>query len=302
MKDVLQCTAAVLLGLGLTGPASSAEPIAAAPTPSGMQRKTVAVAALDYGDSTSQTLTIKAWDALNAGEYAAADAYASKCIELYESKAQEQQAALTDFAPKESAFDQWALNDVATCYFIRGKAAVAQGRLTEAQALFGTVINDLGYAQAWDPKGWFWKVAEGAKDQIATLGTSYDFGDYTSETLTVKAWKALDAKDYQGVKIYTSKCIDLYEKDAKEQQAGLTDYAPKEKAFNYWALNDVATCYFIRGEALTAQGKTDEARAAFEKIVNELSFAQCWDPKGWFWKVAVGSRGRINKILAETGR
>ena len=301
MKRALIGAAAWWLAAGCV---ATAEPMAASPAKNpdlSSASGPAAAVEYDFGDFTSQTLTTKAWNALGSGDYAAVNAYTGKCIELYEAKAKDQQAALTDFAPKESAFDQWALNDVATCYFIRGKAAVTQGKTAEAKAAFEQVINALGYAQCWDPKGWFWKVAEGAKDQLSVLGTNYDFGDYTSETLTVKAWKALDAKDYQGIMIYTKKCMDLYEKDAKEQQASLTDYAPKEKAFNYWALNDVGTCYFIRGEALTAQGRKDEAKASFEHIINELSFAQCWDPKGWFWKPAVGARGRINKIIAESG-
>jgi hypothetical protein len=39
---------------------------------------------LDYGDHTSVTLMVKAWDALGAGEYADAVAYTEKCSELYD--------------------------------------------------------------------------------------------------------------------------------------------------------------------------------------------------------------------------
>ncbi|MBI4341246.1 MAG: hypothetical protein HY598_03070, partial [Candidatus Omnitrophica bacterium] len=138
--------------------------------------------------------------------------------------------------------------------------------------------------------------AEGASDKLTTIGTSYDFGDYTSETLTVKAWKALDANDHKGVELYTKKCLELYEADAKQQQASLTEFAPKDNVFNYWALNDVATCYFILGQSLLAQKRLPEAKAAYERVVNDFSFAQCWDPKGWFWQVAKAARGNIHKI------
>ncbi|MBI2104268.1 MAG: tetratricopeptide repeat protein [Candidatus Omnitrophica bacterium] len=255
----------------------------------------------DFGDYTSQTLTTKAWEALDAGDYKGVELYTKKCIELYEPKAVEQQASLTDFAPKEKAFDSWALNDVATCYFILGKAHAAQGKLEEAKSAFNTVVEKFSFAQCWDPQGWFWKVAKGAGDQLNTLGTSYDFGDYTSQTLTTKAWEALDAKDHKGVELYTRKCIELYEEEAKKQQASLTAFAPKEKAFDNWALNDVATCYFILGESLMVQKRFGEAKEAFERVVSDFGYAQCWDPKGWFWKVAVGARGRLNKILAESG-
>jgi tetratricopeptide (TPR) repeat protein len=253
----------------------------------------------DFGDFSSETLAVKAWGALEQGDYAAVEAYTTKCITLYETQAIQQSSSLTDFAPKEKAFNYWALNDVATSYFILGQARLAQGRVKEAQDAFNTVIERFPYAQAWDPKGWFWKVAQGASDKLTTIGTAYDFGDYTSQTLTTKAWEALAKGDHKGVELYTKKCIELYEGDAKQQQASLTEFAPKDKTFNYWALNDVATCYFILGESLMNEKRYAEAKAAYERVVNDFSFAQCWDPKGWFWKVAVAARGRLNKILAE---
>ena len=97
------------------------------------------------------------------------------------------------------------------------------------------------------------------------------------------------------------KCVSVYESPAKEQQAALSDYAPKEHAFDSWALNDVGTGYFILGESLIAQQRYDEAKAAFERVINDFAYAQCWDPKGWFWKVAVGARDRLNKLLVLGG-
>jgi tetratricopeptide (TPR) repeat protein len=290
-------------GTSTTKPAATTAAGAAATTATSAAKPATGAATgasqYDFGDYTSQTLTTKAWEAHNAGDYAAVEAYAGKCIDMFDMQAVEQSQSLTDFAPKDKAFNYWALNDVATCYFILGQARLAQGRIKEAKDAFTTVIDRFPYAQCWDPKGWFWKVAQGASDKLATMGTAYDFGDYTSQTLTVKAWEALGKNDAKGVELYTKKCIELYEEEAKKQQASLTEFAMKEKAFNYWALNDVATCYFILGESLMAQTRWAEAKAAFERVVNDFTFAQCWDPKGWFWKVAVGSRGRLNKILVE---
>ncbi|MBI4354112.1 MAG: tetratricopeptide repeat protein [Candidatus Omnitrophica bacterium] len=272
-------------------------------SPSGMSAGSAMAqeAEYDFGDYTSQTLTTKAWDALNLGEYDTAEVYAAKCLELYETQALEQATQLTDFATKEEAFSYWALNDVATCYFILGQVRLAQGRIQEGQQAFNTIIEKFPFAQCWDTRGWFWKVAEAASDKLTTIGTPYDFGDYTSETLTTKAWDALNQDDHQGVEVYVKKCINLYETEAKAQQAQLTDFATKDKAFSYWALNDVATCHFILGESLLKQKRYDEAKAAFERVINDFSFAQCWDPKGWFWKVAVGARDRLNKILVLSG-
>ena len=256
---------------------------------------------VDFGDFSSETLTTKAWQSLDQSNYSLAETYANKCISLYEKQAMAQSQSLTDFAPKEKAFTYWALNDVATCYFILGQIKLAQGQVKDAQAAFNAVIEKFPYAQAWDPKGWFWKVAQGASDKLTTLGTAYDFGDYTSQTLTTRAWESLTNNDPKGIELYTKKCIELYEADAKQQQASLTEFPPKDKTFNYWALNDVATCYFILGESLLAQKRYEEAKAAFSRVVNDFSYAQSWDPKGWFWKVAVASRGRLNKLLAEAG-
>lgn len=260
----------------------------------------------DFGDMTSSTLTTYAWEALTRKDYDGVYAYTNKCIELYKGKAMVMQAAMTDYAPKGSEFDYWALNDVGTCYFIKGMALKEQGKLDEAKEVFNVVIKEFSYAQCWDPKGWFWKPAVGAKDQLKLIGLKeqgkeYDFGDYTSMTLTVNAWGALDKKDYLGVEIYTKKCIELYEQEAIKQQSSMTDYLPKEKAFDAWALNDVGTCYFILGEACLAEGKYKEAKEAYGRIIDKFSFAQCWDPRGWFWKPAVGARGKINKIIAEQG-
>jgi len=261
----------------------------------------------DYGDMTSQTLANNAWHALEVKDYDAAFAYVNKCIELYKGKALVMQASMTDYAPKGKEFDYWALNDVGVCFFIKGKALKEQGKKEEAKQSFDTLIKDFYYSQCWDPKGWFWKPADGAKDILklmemeAETGTEYDFGDYTSMTLTVKAWGALDKKDYAGVEVYTKKCVDLYEQEAIKQQSELTEYLPRDKAFNAWALNDVGTCYFILGEALLGDAKYSDAKDAYSKIIDKFSFAQCWDPRGWFWKPAVAARGKINKIIAEHG-
>ena len=60
----------------------------------------------------------------------------------------------------------------------------------------------------------------------------------------------------------------------------------KDNIFQYWALNDVGTALFILGEAYRNAGQYEEAAQAYKKLINEYFYAQCWDPKGWFWKPA----------------
>lgn len=110
-----------------------------------------------------------------------------------------------------------------------------------------------------------------------------DFGDRKSGTLITKAWSALGRKDYNAVMAYTDKCIKMYSKDAKKQQKSLKYFAPKKKANNYWALNDVGTSYFIKAIVYEEQNNIEKQKEMYKKIVKNYYFCQCWDPNGWFW-------------------
>ncbi len=124
---------------------------------------------LDYGDYTSVTLQVKSWDALGAGKYEDAVKYTEKCAELYEEKAREMQASLSSKPAPDDVHDYWALNDVGTCYFIKGEALIKLRKYAEALAAFKIVRDDLNYAQAWDPKGWFWSPSDAAYPKIEML-------------------------------------------------------------------------------------------------------------------------------------
>lgn len=123
-----------------------------------------------------------------------------------------------------------------------------------------------------------------------------DYGDYTSVTLQVKAWEALGEGKYEDAVKYTEKCAELYEEKAREMQASLSAKAAPENVHDYWALNDVGTCYFIRGEALTKLREYEQALAAYKVVKDELFYAQAWDPKGWFWAPADAAYPRIEML------
>ena len=128
------------------------------------------------------------------------------------------------------------------------------------------------------------------------LKRQYDFGDHSSAYLTMKAWEASGKKDYQAVWAYTQKCTDLYRNEAVRQQNSLTVFPSAEKQSVFSALNNVATCYFIRGEVLMRQEKWPQARNTFQIVIDQFGFAQYWDPRGWYWKVAEKSEESIEKI------
>ena len=128
---------------------------------------------------------------------------------------------------------------------------------------------------------------------------AYNFGDYKSVTLATKAWGALAEKNLDAVLAYTNKCIDMYGATAKKMQSELTAVPTGDdaKIFSYWALNDVATCLYIQGEAYRQAGKKEEAKVAFQSILTNYSFGQCYDVgKKLFWKPADGAKDKISMI------
>lgn len=127
-----------------------------------------------------------------------------------------------------------------------------------------------------------------------------DFGDHSSSTITAKAWDAFNAKNQPAAQGYAKKCIELYQTKAVEMQKAITTpLTIKEEIQKNWALNDVGTSYFILGQSLEAEGKVKEASAAFKFLVDNLSQAQCWDTKGWFWKPADAARERAKALEFE---
>ena len=132
----------------------------------------VSAQAVDFGDHTSATLTGKAWDAYNRGAYPEALEYVAKCVELYETEALNMQSSLSDFPPtepREATAKYWALNDVGTCLFIKGEILLKQGNRLTAKEVFTRLRDGFGYAQCWDPKGWYWKPAQAARQKIIEI-------------------------------------------------------------------------------------------------------------------------------------
>ncbi len=260
--------------------------------------------AYEFGDYRSATLIGKAWVALNAGDIEAVLAYTNKCIELYGEQARAMQKDMKEFVTGEPKMvhAKWALNDVATALYIQGEAYRKANMKDEAAEAYKSIVDNYGFAQTWDPKGWFWKPAEAAKEKVAMIesGVDLDFGDYTSTHITQKAWSALAANDLDQVLAYVNKNNELYAKKAQEMQKSLTEYPweNKEKIFSYWALNDLGTDLFILGQAYQNAGKEKEAKETYQKLIDEFSFAQCWDPQGWFWKPAEAAQEKLAALEA----
>jgi len=259
-------------------------------------------------NESSVALVADAWEAFKNDDLASVIRLTDVCINRYGSKARQMQVELQDYVTgtKEMIQSKWALNDVATALFIQGKALQNVKRYKESKAAYQKLISNYQFGQSWDPKGWFWKPAEVAQENIVMIETKifYDFGDYTSWTLVTRAWEALRDENLTLVLGYTDKCIHLYEDRAREMQASLSDYPTgnDEKLFSYWALNDIATAHFIRGRAFMLEGKTEEAIHEFEIVRDEFSLGQCWDPRGWWWKPVVEAKNWLDTFGKNSGK
>jgi len=115
--------------------------------------------------------------------------------------------------------------------------------------------------------------------------------DYVAE-----AWKLLSQKDYVSLDNLVRECVNKYGKEADEEQASLKDFPPKDAIGLYKSLNDVATCLFVRIEAFVRQDKKEEAKQACRDLVKKYPFAQAWDPRGWYWKIAEAAQSTLEKL------
>ncbi len=121
----------------------------------------------------------------------------------------------------------------------------------------------------------------------------------SAKELLMRAWEAWGAKDLEKTFHYTSRCIELYAGEAREEQASLTGLPMTGAIEKYAVLNAVGTSYFIQGELFLSQGKTEEAKEAFVAAIEEYGYAQNWDPRGWFWSVKEKSQESLEKIETE---
>ncbi|MDP8212887.1 MAG: tetratricopeptide repeat protein [Candidatus Zapsychrus exili] len=248
--------------------------------------------AYNFGDFGSATLVNKAWQAHSQGDVEGVLAYTNKCLELYAEQAQQMQSELDSYVEgsNEKIFEKWALNDVATALFVQAEAYRMAGMAEEASKVYTSIIENYAYGQTWDAGGWFWKPAEASRDQLKIIETGLvlDFGNSSSSFLVGQAWKSLHNNAHDAVVIYVKKALELYEGEAKNMQDSLTEYPweSNDKILTYWALNDIGTALFILGESYKKVEDREGAREAYKKLINDFYYAQCWDPKGWFWKPA----------------
>jgi hypothetical protein len=125
-------------------------------------------------------LTREAWDALNADKPKLAIERADECIHKFRGQADLLQSKLSNAhaadppvgavteSQKRAIHQNGLLNDVATCFFIKGEAWRKLGNKGEARQAY-TIAKQYTYARCWDPQGWFWSISEAAEGQLKYL-------------------------------------------------------------------------------------------------------------------------------------
>jgi len=114
----------------------------------------------------SEHMTLRAWQAFIDERHTEALAYTRECITRWSDEARRMNDAMTGYADSREAATLWALNDVGTCYFIMAETYAKLGMYPEATRAHETLARDFEYSQCWDPKGWYWRPAEVAREKL----------------------------------------------------------------------------------------------------------------------------------------
>jgi beta-glucuronidase len=130
---------------------------------------------------------------------------------------------------------------------------------------------------------------------IFTLCFAQDSSDYVK-----MGWTQLGKRNFEQVYKITDECIEKFSFTADDLAKDLAGFPPKGKESFYQIMNDVATCYFIKGEALMREGRAEEAKKVFREVIEKYPYAYAWDPRGWFWSIREKAQVTLKKL--ETGR
>ena len=126
-----------------------------------------------------------AWKAFNAHRYELAIQYCDSCIENSAPSALKKQHKLdslkivpetgaVDNEKKKEIFNNGALNDVATVYFLKGRSSESFYKLDKQKNSKYKQMANEAYKEAckynkgrcWDVRGWFWSPCEASTDRL----------------------------------------------------------------------------------------------------------------------------------------
>lgn len=125
--------------------------------------------------------------------------------------------------------------------------------------------------------------------------------------LTKRAWDPFNEEKYEEAIRRADECIDEFVKQARRDEEKLEEEkAPlpptgkvadqdKETIIERGVLNDVATCYYIKGRSLEYVHQIEQAKKTYQET-RKFPHGRCWDPKGWFWSPAQAANDRLERL------
>jgi|GEM_PF-1908839 len=125
--------------------------------------------------------------------------------------------------------------------------------------------------------------------------------------LTLAAWSFFESERYHLALTVTDRCTTNFGKQAKDLQntlantsapqppVGTVPPAEQEPIFRNGVLNDVATCYWIKGRSAQNLHQNESARQALTAACG-YTYARTWDPKGFFWAPAKDACDRLQDL------
>lgn len=129
---------------------------------------------------TNALFTKRAWEAYKTNQFTEAIKWADKCIsefkyaatrrenELIKNKVSFPIGAPDSDETYKRIIKEGLINDVGTCYYIKGMSNLEiKNEIEAVKALKAS--SKLTLARCWDPKGWFWAPGQTSKDKLAHL-------------------------------------------------------------------------------------------------------------------------------------
>jgi hypothetical protein len=129
--------------------------------------------------------------------------------------------------------------------------------------------------------------------------------------MTSTAWDLFNKADYSGATKAADRCIAKFKADADADQSelaskrvnpqpiGKVSEEQKNAIFTHGVLNDVATCFWIKGRSMEKLHRTEQAIEAY-KATAKYSYARTFDTKGWFWSPAKDAIDRLQHLEGNT--
>lgn len=119
--------------------------------------------------NSSEELVRKAWEASSKNDLEKVHEIVGQCVAAYGDTARQQQSMLNAFPARGEEKNYQKLNDVGTILFIHAEALMNNGKTEEALRAFQSIVDNYKWAQAWDPRGWYWSVKEKSQASIDVI-------------------------------------------------------------------------------------------------------------------------------------